>query len=129
MQDQVGAAADRLDIHLTGLRLKQGQNLAGATSNILVRLRSGTTLSLPAAARIRHRLERTGLVFAPDREAERGAERVGALDEPLFSAASRSVTVITTPSRLRLRTTTPVSHQLRLRCQLKPAACKVRPIV
>jgi hypothetical protein len=88
----------------------------------------GMALRAPTAARVRHRLEGPGLVLAPDRQAEGGAERVGPLDQPLLAAASGSVTA-TRPSCLRLRTTTPVSHQVRLLCQPKPAACSVRPIV
>src|SRR5918998_2158647 len=104
------------------------QNLAGATPDTLVRPGRWVALRLPAAARLRHGLERTGLVLTPDRQAERGAERVGPLDQPLFAAASGSATV-TRPSCLRRRTTTPVSHQLRPFCQLYPAACSARPIV
>jgi len=128
MQHRVGAAADRLEVHLARRRMEQGQDLAGAAPDILVRLGCGVALRPPAAARLRHRLERASLVLAPDRQAERGAERVGPLDQPLFAAASGSVTV-TRPACLRLRTTTPVSHQLRLFCQLYPAACRARPIV
>lgn len=128
MQDRVGAAADRLEVHLAGRRVKQGQDLARATPEILVRLCGGVALRPPTAARVRHRLERAGLVFAPDRQAKSGAERVGPLDQPLFAAASGSETA-TTPSRLRLRTATPVSHQVRLFCQPKPAPCRARPIV
>src|SRR3712207_2001666 len=128
MQDRVGAAADRLEVDLPGRRMEQGEDLAGAAPDILVRPGRGVALRPPAAARLRHRLERAGLVFAPDRQAEGGAERVGPLDQPLLAAASGSVTA-TRPSRLRLRTTTPVSHQVRLCCQLKPAACRARPTV
>ena len=108
--------------------MEQGQDLAGAAPDILVRPGRGVALRLPTAARLRHGLERTSLVLAPDRQAKRGAERVGPLDQPLFAAASGSVTV-TGPACLRLRMTTPVSHQLRPCCQLYPAACRARPIV
>ena len=128
MQDRIGAAADRLEMHLSRRRVKQGEDLAGAAPDILVRPGRGVTLRLPAAAQLWHRLEGASLVLAPDRQAKRNAERVGPLDQPLFAAASESVTV-TTPSCLRLRTTTPVSHQLRPFCQLYPAACRARPIV
>src|SRR3982751_1158255 len=128
MQDRVGAAADRLEVHLARGRMEQGQDLAGAAPDILVRPGRGAALRLPTAARLRHRLEQTSLVLTPDRQAKRGAERVGPLDQPLFAAASGSVTVIG-PVYLRLRTTTPVSHQLRPFCQLYPAACRARPTV
>ena len=128
MQDRVGAAADRLEVHLSSCGMEQGQDLACATPDILVRPDCRVTLRPPTAARLRYSLERTSLVLAPDRQAERGTERVGPFDQPLFAAASGSVTV-TRPPCLRLRTTTPASHQLRPFCQLKPAACSVRPIV
>ena len=128
MQDRVGAAADRLEVDVSGRGMEQGQDLARAAPDILVRPGGGMASRAPAAARVRHRLEGPRLVLAPDRQAESGAERVGALDQPLFAAASGSATA-TRPSCLRLRTTTPVSHQVRLFCQPKPAACSVRPIV
>ncbi len=128
MQDRVGAAADRLEVDVSGRGMEQGQDLARAAPDILVRPDCGVTLPPPTAARLRYSPEGAGLVLAPHRQAERGTERVGPLDQPLFAAASGSVTV-TRPSCLRLRTTTPASHQLRPFCQLKPAACSVRPIV
>src|SRR5205085_8804718 len=124
MQDRIGAAADRLEVHLSSCGMEQGQDLARATPDILVRPDCRVTLRPPTAARLRYSLERTSLVLAPDRQAERGTERVGPFDQPLFAAASGSMTV-TRPPCLRLRTTTPASHQLRPFCQLKPAACRV----
>src|SRR3954469_10651723 len=76
---------------------------------------------------MRHGLERPGLVLAPDRDPKLRAQRVGLLDQPLFTAASGSLT--RTMPCLRLRIATPVSHQVRLFCQLRPAACKARQIV
>src|SRR3712207_2624589 len=108
--------------------MEQGQDLAGAAPDILVRPGRGVALRPPTAAWLWHRLEGPGLVLAPDRQAEGGAERVGPLDQPLFAAASGSV-MVTRPVCLRRRTTTPVSHQLRPFCQPYPAACRTRPIV
>ena len=108
--------------------MEQGQDLGRAAADIFVRLHGRLAAAPPTAARMRHGLERTGLVRAPHRQAKVSALRVGPLDQPLFAAASGSVT-LTKPSCLRLRTTTPVSHQVRLFCQPKPAACRVRPIV
>src|SRR5919107_3481633 len=108
--------------------MEQGEDLAGAAPDILVRQGRGVASRPPAAARVWHGLERTGLVLAPDRQAEGGTERVGPLDQPLLAAASGSATA-TMPSCLRLRRTAPVSHQLRPFCQLYPAACRARPIV
>src|SRR5215211_3242142 len=77
---------------------------------------------------MRHSLEGAGLVLAPDRDPKLRAEHVGLLDQLCFAAASGSLTR-TAPTCLRLRITTPVSHQVRLFCQLKPASCSVRQIV
>src|SRR4051794_35497819 len=108
--------------------MEQGQDLGRAVAGIFVRLRGGLTVWAPTAAPGRHGLERASLILAPPRQAKANALRVGPLDQPPFTAASGSVTR-TRPPCLRLRTTTPVSHQVRLFCQPKPAACKVRPIV
>ena len=128
MQDHIGATADRLEVNLSRHGMEQRQELAGAAPDILVRLGRGVALWLPTAAGLRYGLKRTSLVLAPNRQAKRGAERVGPLDQPLFVAASGSV-MVTRPVCLRWRTTTPVSHQLRPVCQLYPAACRARPIV
>src|ERR1700750_1595631 len=108
--------------------MEQGQDLGRAAADIFVRLRGGLAMGSPAAARVRHGLERTGLIRAPHRQTKARTQCVSPLDQPLFTTASGSVT-LTRPPCLRLRTTTPVSHQVRLFCQPKPAACKVRPIV
>src|SRR5215217_6655886 len=76
---------------------------------------------------MRHRLERPRLVLAPDREPKLRPQRVGLLNQLFLAIASGSLTR-TTPC-LRWRITTPVSHQVRLFCQLSPAACRVRQIV
>src|SRR5215204_5481039 len=67
MQDRVGAAADRLEVDLSGRGMEQGQDLARATPDILVRPDCRVTLRPPTAARLRYSLERTSLVLAPDR--------------------------------------------------------------
>jgi hypothetical protein len=46
---------------------------------------------------MRHSLERTGLVRAPHRQAKASALRVSPLDQPLFAAASGSVTLTWPP--------------------------------
>src|SRR3712207_4671081 len=113
MQDRVGAAADRLEVdlpgRLPGRRMEQGEDLAGAAPDILVRPDGRAALRPPAAARVWHGLERTGLVCAPDRRAEGGAERAGPLDQPLVAAASGSVTV-TGPACLRLTCVPALAH-------------------
>src|SRR3954470_23665277 len=74
-----------------------------------------------------HGLEGTGLVLAPHRQPQLGALRVSLLDQLFLTAASGSLTHAT--PCLRLRIPTPVSHQVRLFCQLCPASCRVRQIV
>jgi hypothetical protein len=113
---------------MSGGRMEQGQDLDRAAADIFVRLRGRLAAWSPTAARLRHGLERAGLVLAPHRQVKARTQCVGPLDQPLFTAASGSV-MLTKPPCLRLRITTPVSHQVRLFCQPKPAACKVRPIV
>src|SRR5215204_1479420 len=76
---------------------------------------------------MRHGLKRPGLVLTPDREPKLGTERVGLLNQLFLAIASGSLTR-TTPG-LRWRIATPVSHQVRLFCQLSPASCRVRQIV
>jgi hypothetical protein len=77
---------------------------------------------------MRDGLERPGFVLAPDRQAGPRVERVGPLDQLFFAAASSSVTGTAPPCRRR-RPTVPVAHQVRLRCQLRPASRRVRQIV
>src|SRR3954465_4695573 len=107
--------------------MEQGQGLGRAAPDGFVRVLGRVVARLPGWAGMRHGLKRPGLVRAPDREPKLGAQRVGSLDQPLFTAASGSTTV-TVPC-LRRRVTTPVWHQVRLFCQLRPASCSVRQIV
>src|SRR3982751_6970843 len=76
---------------------------------------------------MRHGLKGARLVLAPDRKPKLCAQRVSLLDQLLFTAASGS-TRVTVPC-LRRRVATPVWHQVRLFCQLRPPACSVRQIV
>src|SRR5215218_7666286 len=107
--------------------MEQGQDLGCATPDVFVRLLGRMFARLPRHPGMRHSLKGPGLVLAPDRQPKLRAQRVGLLDQPLFTAASGSTTV-TVPC-LRRRVTTPVWHQVRLFCQLKPASCSVRQIV
>jgi len=107
--------------------MKQGQDLGCAAADVFVRLLGRVFARLPGYPGMRHGLERPGLVLAPDRQPKLGAERVSLLDQPLFTAASGS-TRVTVPC-LRRRVATPVWHQVRLFCQLRPPACSVRQIV
>ena len=107
--------------------MEQGQDLGCAAADVLVRLLCRVFARLPRHPGMWHGLKGTGLVLAPDRQPKLGAQRVGLLDQLFFAAASGSLTR-TTPC-LRWRIATPVSHQVRLFCQLSPAACRVRQIV
>src|SRR3954466_3669557 len=112
--------------------MEQGQDLGRAAADVFVRLGGRVFARLPGYAGMRHGLKRPRLVLAPDRQPKLGAERVGLLDQPLFTAASGALTR-TTPC-LRWRIAMPVSHQVRLFCvrlfcQLSPASCRVRQIV
>src|SRR5215213_2737802 len=107
--------------------MEQGQDLGRAAPDVFVRLGGRSPLWLPRRAGMRHGLKGARLVLAPDREPKLSAQRVSLLDQPLFTAASGS-TRVTVPC-LRRRVATPVWHQVRLFCQLRPAACSVRQIV
>src|SRR5215208_5507452 len=107
--------------------MEQGQDLGRATADVFVRLLGRVFARLPRRAGMRHGLKGTGLVLTPDREPKLRPQRVGLLDQLFLARASGSLTR-TTPC-LRLRITTPVSHQVRLFCQLRPASCRVRQIV
>ena len=56
--------------------MEQGQDLARAAADIFVRLCGGLAVGSPTAARVRHSLERTGLILAPHRQAKTGTLRV-----------------------------------------------------
>src|SRR5215207_6291252 len=107
--------------------MEQGQDLGCAAPDVFVRLEGGLAARLPRRAGMRHRLERPGLVLTPDREPKLRPQRVGLLNQLFLAIVSGSLTR-TTPC-LRGRITTPVSHQVRLFCQLSPASCRVRQIV
>ena len=93
----------------------------------LMRLPLGLPLAGPTLPWIGHRLKWPSLVGRPDRQTELFAGLVRLLDQLFLGAVSGSVTS-TTPA-LRLRWTLPVSHQVRLACQVKPASCKTVKMV
>src|SRR3954453_12004028 len=107
--------------------MKQGQDPGCAAADVLVRLLCRVFARLPRHPGMRHGLEGAGLILAPDREPKLRPQRVGLLDQLFLAVVSGSLTR-TTPC-LRVRIATPVSHQVRLFCQLRPPACKVRQIV
>src|SRR5436190_2768411 len=101
--------------------MEQGQDLGRAAADVFVRLGGRVLARLPGYAGMRHGLKRPRLVLAPDREPQLGATHVGSLDQPLFTAASGSLTR-TTPC-LRVRITTPVSHQSPRCREPRPTSC------
>ena len=103
------------------------RKLQATAADVLVRLGGRSPSRLPGHAGMGHGLKGTGLVLTPDRQPKLGAERVGLLDQLFLAIASGSLTR-PTPC-LRWRIATPVSHQVRLFCQLRPASCRVRQIV
>src|SRR3954452_1877038 len=107
--------------------MEQGQDLGCAAPDVFVRLEGGLAARPPRHTGMRHGLEGAGLVLTPDREPKLRPQRVGLLDQLFLAIASGSLTR-TTPG-LRWRITTPVSHQVRVFCQLRPPACKVHKIV
>lgn len=96
--------------------MKQRQQFGRASANVLVRLAGGLAFGLPTRSGLGDGLVRTGLILTPDGNARLFSQGVRLLYRPLFSQALGSVTV-TMPS-LRLRWTVPVSHQVRLCCQV-----------
>ena len=127
MQDRIGAAGRWLEPHPAGGGMKQGQDLGCAAPDVFVRLEGRSPAWLPRHPGMRHGLKGAGLVLAPDRDPKLCAQRVGLLDQLFLARASGSLTR-TTPC-LRGRIATPVSHQVRLFCQLRPLACRVRQMV
>jgi len=111
MQHLVGARGDTVNAHLPRTRVKQGQHFGRALAEVFLRLLRRLPFGLPTGARLRHCLERTSFVFAPDFQAELLAQRVGVLDQLFLGSASASVTG-TIPA-FRLRRTVPVGHQVR----------------
>src|SRR3954447_7636744 len=107
--------------------MEQGQDLGRAAPDVVVRVLGRVVARLPRHTSMRHGLKGTGLVRAPDREPKLRPPRGGLLDQLFWARASGSLTR-TTPC-LRRRIATPVSHQVRLFCQLRPLACSVRQIV
>lgn len=102
--------------------MKKRHEFGRALSYVLVGLARWFALRLPARAGIRYRLKRTRLIKAPHRQPQLLLPLcVSTLDQLFLGVASGSTTSTTSPF-LRLRWTLPVSHQLRVLCQLKPAS-------
>src|ERR1051326_2999634 len=108
--------------------MKQRQHLGRPVAPVLVRQFARFATLLPTITSYRLGLERTGFILSPDSKSKLRPFHVGALDQLFFASASTSTTVTTSPF-LRLRFEVPVSHQLRVRGQLKPASSMTARIV
>ncbi len=70
--------------------VERRQHLGRPVADILVWLAGGIALRPPGLPGMRHGLERTRLVAAPDRQAQRLAQTVGVLNRGFFGSASGS---------------------------------------
>ena len=113
VQDGIGCAGHTFSPHLTRGRAEQGQQLGRAAADVLVRLAHRVALRLPGLPWLWDGLVRTGLILAPQGDADRLGDPIGQVDQPLFASVFGSTTV-TTPA-LRLRWAVPVGHQVRVR--------------
>src|SRR5450755_94586 len=116
MQDRIGAISHPFDPHLTSRRMQQGEHFGSAVADVLMWLPNGFPFGLPATARIGDGLIWPCLILIPHRQSQAFSLLMRAFNQFFFATVSTSLTV-TTPL-LRLRLTVPVSHQVRLFCQL-----------
>lgn len=126
VEHNVRALLHRLGDHLAGLGSKQRQQLGRSSPDVLVGLQRRLAHLLPRMARLWNGLVGSGLILAPNGYAPGLPTPIRLLDHPFFCWAWGSLTV-TLPA-LRFRTTLPVSHQVRLSCQVYPAswsACQI----
>ena len=105
-----------MNTNLPVRRMKERQHFDGTIPDILMRLTGRFAFRLPSGSRVGHGRERSGLVAAPDRQSQTLAQKVSLFDQLFLAWVSGSVT--RTVPLLRLRTTVPVSHQVRTRCGL-----------
>src|SRR5215467_2444220 len=127
MQHHIWATGHAFDPHLAGRGMEEREQLGRAMTDVFMRIPSRPTDGLPSSAWLRDGLVGTGFVHAPHGQPHAFALGVGLLDQAFFALASGSWTV--TSPRLRLRTATPVSHQVRSRCQVTPASCSTAQMV
>src|SRR5215217_5803318 len=108
--------------------MEQAHEFGRAVPQVLVRLACWLALHLPAGSGIGHGLKRSRLIEAPHRQTQLLALPVSAFDQVFLASASGS-TISTTSPLLRLRSTLPVSHQLRVLCHSKPASLRTFQMV
>lgn len=87
VQDRVRRARDTFDAHLSGGRVKQGQQFGGAVADVLVRIAGRAGRRAPPCAGLRDRLIRPRFVLGPGRQFRLS---ICLLDQPLFTVASGS---------------------------------------
>src|SRR5215471_12419836 len=127
VQHHVGTTGHALDTHLASCWMEQRQQLGRAMTHVFMRIPSRPTDGLPVHAWLGNGLVWTGFVHAPHGQPQARPLSVGLLDQPFFGLASASWTL--TSPRLRLRIASPVSHQVRSRCQVMPASCNTAQMV
>ena len=112
MQHGIRARRYPLDPDPAVGRMEEREDLGRAVAEVLVRLPRRLGLGPPGLAGIRDRLERPGLVGAPDRQLGRLAGTLGVLDPLFFDSASGSMT--SAGPLFRWRIAEPVGHQVRV---------------
>ena len=110
---QPGLAQSRFGAQGAGRRAKQGEQLGGSTSSILVGLARRLGLRLPGGAGLGDCLVGTGFILAEQRQPSAFRRAVRLLNQPLFCSVWGSTTV--TEPCLRCLTAVPVGHQVLLR--------------
>ena len=128
MEHCIGAAPYSFHLNPSRGWMEQAHELGCAIPQVLVRLASWLALWFQARARIGHALKRSRLIKSPHPHSQLLALCVSALDQIFLASASGSVTSTTSPL-LPLPFTVPVSHQLRVLCQSKPASLRTFQIV
>jgi hypothetical protein len=112
MEDGIRRLLHPFRTNFAGLRMKQRQQLGGATPDVLAGSDRGLSFRLPRGSRLRDRLIRSGFILIPDGDAPRLSLPIRLLDQPLLASARRSVTSTVSPFCFRL--TLPVSHHVRV---------------
>ena len=112
MQHRIRSMLDSFGSHFSRGRAKQGQQFRRSISELFMRLLFWFARLMPVTSRRRNRLRGSGLILTPQRDACLFCGLVGPLNHAFFPSVFGSCTR-TTPS-LRLRSTVPVWHQVRL---------------
>ena len=123
MQHRVRTTGDAFGSHLAARRAKQSQQFSRSVSHILVFPTFSRTALVPALPGHRNGLKRSGFVFCPDCQIHLSTQGVSSLDQLFFASASISTTRTASPL-LRRRVEIPVSHQVRVCRQPKPASLR-----